>query len=290
MLEPQLRISAGRGLFLLVCWWVLLTVVASLLMGAIGTDTASSLRCAILVQDIAVFILPVVLTVIIASPQPWRYIGLDSRLTLAPTALVTVTAIVSIPAMNRLVAWNEAIHLPWSGLEDLLRQSENAAQAMVQQLMGGNSVWDLVMAILIVGILTGIAEELFFRGALQRLLLSKFGNKHFAIWSAAFIFSAVHLQFFGFFPRLLMGAYFGYLVAWSGSLRLSMFAHALNNSLVALNFWLVSRHATGNDLNELGTGASAASITAGIVSLVATCACIYFLYKATRSKATSFIR
>lgn len=284
MLDPQLRISAGKGLFLLVCWWVLLTVAASLLMGAIGTDTATSLRCAILVQDIAVFILPVVLTIMIASPQPWRYIGLDTGLKSRSTCLTAITAIVSIPAMNRLVAWNEGVHLPWSGIEEALRQSENAAQAMVQRLMGGNSVGDLIIAILIVGILTGISEELFFRGALQRLLMSKLGNKHFAIWSAAFIFSAVHLQFFGFVPRLLMGAYFGYLVVWSGSLRLSMFAHALNNSLVALNFWLVSRNATGNDLNELGTGLSTGSIIAAIVSLAATGLCVYSIFKATRQQ------
>ncbi|MBD5285697.1 MAG: CPBP family intramembrane metalloprotease [Bacteroides sp.] len=284
MLDPQPRISAGKGLFLLVCWWVLLTVAASLLMGAIGTDTTSALRCAILVQDIAVFILPVVLTVMIVSPQPWRYIGLDTGLEARSTCLTAITAIVSIPAMNRLVAWNESIHLPWNGIEEALRQSENAAQAMVQRLMGGNSVWDLIIAILIVGILTGIAEELFFRGALQRLLMSKLGNKHFAIWSAAFIFSAVHLQFFGFVPRLLMGAYFGYLVVWSGSLRLSMFAHALNNSLVALNFWLVSRNATGNDLNELGTGLSTGSIIAAIVSLAATGLCVYSIFKATEQQ------
>lgn len=284
MLDPQLRISAGKGLFLLVCWWVLLTVAASLLMGAIDTDTTSALRCAILVQDIAVFILPVVLTVMIVSPQPWRYIGLDTGLEARSTCLTAITAIVSIPAMNRLVAWNESIHLPWNGIEEALRQSENAAQAMVQRLMGGNSVWDLIIAILIVGILTGIAEELFFRGALQRLLMSKLGNKHFAIWSAAFIFSAVHLQFFGFVPRLLMGAYFGYLVVWSGSLRLSMFAHALNNSLVALNFWLVSRNATGNDLNELGTGLSTGSIIAAIVSLAATGLCVYSIFKATEQQ------
>ena len=263
MLDPQLRISAGKGLFLLVCWWVLLTVAASLLMGAIGTDTTSALRCAILVQDIAVFILPVVLTVMIVSPQPWRYIGLDTGLEARSTCLTAITAIVSIPAMNRLVAWNESIHLPWNGIEEALRQSENAAQAMVQRLMGGTSVWDLIIAI---------------------LLMSKLGNKHLAIWSAAFIFSAVHLQFFGFVPRLLMGAYFGYLVVWSGSLRLSMFAHALNNSLVALNFWLVSRNATGNDLNELGTGLSTGSIIAAIVSLAATGLCVYSIFKATEQQ------
>ena len=282
MLESNLRISAGKGLFLLVCWWVLLTVAGSLIMGFIGSESTASLRWMIVVQDLAVFILPVVLTVIIASTTPWRYICIDTTPSVKMTALTTVSAIVSIPAMNRLVAWNESIHLPasWSGLESVLRDSENAAQAMVQQIMGGSTVWDLIAAILIVGVLTGIAEELFFRGALQRLLQSKFGNKHLAIWSAAFIFSAVHLQFFGFFPRLLMGAYFGYLVVWSGSLRLSMFAHALNNSLVVLNFWLLNRNLNcGTDLNHLGDGNPAGSIIICIISLAASVGVIWAIWK-----------
>lgn len=282
MLESNLRISAGKGLFLLVCWWVLLTVAGSLIMGFIGSESTASLRWMIVVQDLAVFILPVVLTVIIASTTPWRYICIDTTPSVKMTALTTVCAIVSIPAMNRLVAWNESIHLPasWSGLESVLRDSENAAQAMVQQIMGGSTVWDLIAAILIVGVLTGIAEELFFRGALQRLLQSKFGNKHLAIWSAAFIFSAVHLQFFGFFPRLLMGAYFGYLVVWSGSLRLSIFAHALNNSLVVLNFWLLNRNLNfGTDLNHLGDGNTAGSIIICIISLAASAGVIWAIWK-----------
>lgn len=282
MLESNLRISAGKGLFLLVCWWVLLTVAGSLIMGFIGSESTASLRWMIVVQDLAVFILPVVLTVIIASTTPWRYICIDTAPSVKMTALTTVSAIVSIPAMNRLVAWNESIHLPasWSGLESVLRDSENAAQAMVQQIMGGSTVWDLIAAILIVGVLTGIAEELFFRGALQRLLQSKFGNKHLAIWSAAFIFSAVHLQFFGFFPRLLMGAYFGYLVVWSGSLRLSMFAHALNNSLVVLNFWLLNRNLNfGTDLNHLGDGNTAGGIIICIISLAASAGVIWVIWK-----------
>lgn len=282
MLESNLRISAGKGLFLLVCWWVLLTVAGSLIMGFIGSESTASLRWMIVVQDLAVFILPVVLTVIIASATPWRYICIDTTPSVKMTALTTVSAIVSIPAMNRLVAWNESIHLPasWSGLESVLRDSENAAQAMVQQIMGGSTVWDLIAAILIVGVLTGIAEELFFRGALQRLLQSKFGNKHLAIWSAAFIFSAVHLQFFGFFPRLLMGAYFGYLVVWSGSLRLSIFAHALNNSLVVLNFWLLNRNLNfGTDLNHLGDGNTAGSIIICIISLAASAGVIWAIWK-----------
>ena len=104
MLESNLRISAGKGLFLLVCWWVLLTVAGSLIMGFIGSESTASLRWMIVVQDLAVFILPVVLTVIIASTTPWRYICIDTTPSVKMTALTTVSAIVSIPAMNRLVA------------------------------------------------------------------------------------------------------------------------------------------------------------------------------------------
>ncbi len=287
MIGENLRISPGKSLFLLVCWWVLLTIAASLIMGMIGSDSTAELRWMILVQDTAAFILPVILTMIIASSHPWRYIRINRNPTSTTLALTTLAAIVSIPAMNRIVAWNEAVHLPpyLAGLETVLRNSENAAQSMVANIIGGTSLWDLILSILIVGVLTGIAEELFFRGALQRLLESKFGNKHLAIWSAAFIFSAVHLQFFGFVPRLLIGAYFGYLVVWSGSLRLSMFAHALNNSLVVLNFWLINRGVIGNDMNHIGTSDTFSGISICIVSAAATAATIWAISKRAMAHA-----
>ncbi len=279
MIEKNLRVSPGKGLFLLVCWWILLTVAASFIMSAIGTETVTTLRWAIIIQDLAVFILPVELTMLLCSPKPSQYLGIDTSPRLTPTLWAAATAGFSIPAMNRIVAWNESIHLPssWSGLEEVLRNSEDAAKAMTDRLMSGTSVWDLIVAILIMGVLTGFAEEMFFRGGLQRLMMSKFGNKHMAIWSAAFIFSAVHLQFFGFFPRLLMGAYFGYIYVWSGSLWLPIFAHALNNSLVVLNFWLINKGILSNNLNNLGSGDSALPIILTIISILFSTLSIYMI-------------
>jgi hypothetical protein len=110
---------------------------------------------------------------------------------------------------------------------------------------------------------------------MQPLLKGILRNPHAAIWATAVIFSALHLQFFGFVPRMLMGAFFGYLVYWSGSLRLSIFAHALNNSLVVLNYWLYNRGFLTTNLDNLGVGKSGILIAA--ISLILTAVSIWLL-------------
>lgn len=158
--------------------------------------------------------------------------------------MAIIVMLTSLPAMELLIEWNNNLHLPesMSGLEESLRNMEDSASTGISALSGGNTVGDLIMGILIIGILTGIAEELFFRGALQNLFMTMPKvKKHFAIWAAAFIFSFMHFQFFGFVPRLLLGAYFGYLIWWTGSVWVPVIAHAFNNSLVVLLSWIAAR-------------------------------------------------
>lgn len=95
---------------------------------------------------------------------------------------------------------------------------------------------------------------MFFRAGLQKALTSSGLNHHLAIWTAAFIFSAVHFQFFGFVPRLLLGALFGYLYCYTGSIWIAATAHALNNSLVVLSAWLTARGVVDVRFDEIGTG------------------------------------
>ena len=101
-----------------------------------------------------------------------------------------------------------------------------------------SNIGDLTIMILIVGVLTGIGEEFVFRGIVQRLFLEKFRNRHIAVWTTAIIFSAIHFQFYGFVPRMLLGAFFGYLLVWSGNIWLPVTAHALNNSLSVIGAYI----------------------------------------------------
>lgn len=216
-------------------------VIAAIIMGIVTSGGVStlSLRISTLVQDVMLFILPAVITAVMVTPYPGELLAINRGAGVNLLIIVVLTFVVSLPSMNALVAWNESQTLPsaLSGVEQWMRESENAAKGSVEMLLGGTSVGDLVVSILIVGVLAGFSEEIFFRGGLQRLLASGKMSPHAAIWLTAFIFSAFHVQFFGFFPRLLLGAYFGYLLWWSRSIWLPVFAHILNNSTVVYASW-----------------------------------------------------
>lgn len=238
--QPLRAIGVLFGVFFIML--VLLSVVSSLLIG--DGFTAKGMRIFAIVQDLLVFILPAVVAAFVATRLPASLLTVNVRPRLFPIIMAIIVMLTSLPAMELLIEWNNNLHLPesMSGLEESLRNMEDSASTGISALSGGNTVGDLIMGILIIGILTGIAEELFFRGTLQNLFMTMPKvKKHFAIWAAAFIFSFMHFQFFGFVPRLLLGAYFGYLIWWTGSVWVPVIAHAFNNSLVVLLSWIAAR-------------------------------------------------
>jgi len=89
----------------------------------------------------------------------------------------------------------------------------------------------------VIAVLAGFGEELVFRGLLQPELHKATGNIHFAIWTSAIFFSALHMQFYGFIPRMFLGALFGYLYYWSGNLIIPMFAHFFNNFMAVTSIY-----------------------------------------------------
>lgn len=214
-----------------------MSVVAWFVLGRTGVTTAA-MRILAMAQDIFVFIIPALLTAVMVTRMPASLLAVDRRPDLTMTLLLLATFIASIPAMNAVIVWNESIHFPESmkDIEEYLRASEISASEGVRTILGGSTVGDLVMGILITGIAAGFSEELYFRGALQRLLHCGGFNSHAAIWTAALVFSAIHMQFFGFVPRMLLGAFFGYALLWSGSLWLAIGAHILNNCIYVVTY------------------------------------------------------
>lgn len=236
-------------------------------------QTATTMRIATLINDIIMFVMPPVICAVIYSYRPAEYLRVASAPGLTPLILAVGTMICSIPMMNMIIEWNEGLSLPSSlaAMESWMREAEQRAGDTVNTLMGGSSAGSLILSILIVGVLAGFSEELFFRGGIQRLLVSGRVNPHVAIWVTAFLFSAIHLQFFGFFPRLLLGAFFGYLLYWTKNLWVPIVCHILNNSIVATVTWMTARgSATSGGLNEIGTAVSAHQLLWVTVSIIMT--------------------
>lgn len=269
-------------------FFLILVPVITGLLGKTGMKDEALVRISMVIQDVFVFILPALLAALLATRLPAKLLAVDR----APGVIVTVLSIlallVSMPAMNLVVEWNNNLHLPESmaAIESQLRNMEDAAANTINTLMEGAGIGSLVVSILIIGVLAGFSEELFFRGAMQRIIMCTKVNGHVAVWLVAIIFSMLHFQFFGFVPRVLLGAYFGYLLWWSRSLWLPIFVHVFNNSVVVYNTWRTA-NAPGDtlDIDKIGTDLTTWSgIITVAVSLVLTVAVMTMLYRTCKAK------
>ena len=154
-----------------------------------------------------------------------------------------------------LVYWNSHLVLPsaLAPLEQWMREMETLAMELTRFLTDFQSISELLAGILVIGVLTGIGEEVFFRGVIQPKLQGYLRSPHWGIWLTAIIFSAIHVQFYGFLPRLFLGALFGYMYHYTGSLFYPILAHILNNSLTLLAVYLSNQGYVGIDMESTET-------------------------------------
>lgn len=232
-------------------------------------------------QNILAFIIPALLTwKICFKANPVQAIEAVSAPTWQMIGITLLIYFVGMPALNQIVYWNQEMSLPdfLAPFEEWCRNMEKLAEEQTKGLLSSTNIFTTLMNILIIGVLTGIGEEFFFRGAFQRMLVWCKVNPHVAIWTAAVVFSALHFQFFGFIPRMLLGAFFGYLYWWSGNIWVNSFAHALNNSLVIISTWCINKGFLSEEFDMFGVEKGGLPYLA-IVSTVLVAAIIFVLYR-----------
>lgn len=255
-------VSVSRRFIMLFCMWVLCYLISAMVMGFVMFKgiTPAKVRICLVLQDVIVFVLPAVATAVLVCRRPAELLLLRKPGGLWPFVMVVFLLMSMIPAMNALISWNQALTLPesLSWLYDWMVSSERSASETMSMVTGSTTVGGLIITLLIVGVLAGLSEELFFRGGVQRLLTTASVNPHIAIWLTAFLFSAIHLQFFGFFPRLILGAVFGYLAYWSQSIWMPITAHILNNSLAVVAIWMKNRTSESIELDTIGSSVDSA--------------------------------
>jgi membrane protease YdiL (CAAX protease family) len=155
-------------------------------------------------------------------------------------AFAILTVILFIPLVSALHEWNQSLQLPqfFAALESYLKELESQAETLTKAFLTTDSWGGLLYTLLIIAVIPALGEELLFRGALQTELQRWFRNGHLAVWLAAAIFSFIHFQFYGFLPRMVMGAVLGYLYLYSNNLWLPIAGHFANNAFGVLWFQL----------------------------------------------------
>ena len=169
-----------------------------------------------------------------------------------PLVLVLGSVVAFMPVNAAVMEWN--IGLDFGPISPTFQEwayaKEEELRELTEYLTRFESFGGLLAGLLVIAVLPAVGEELVFRGIVQRRFYTLVGNTHVAIWLAAFIFSAIHFQFFGFFPRLLLGALFGYIYHWSGNLWYAIFAHFVNNGFTLVMLYLYQQGSVDMDIES----------------------------------------
>lgn len=204
-------------------------------------------------QEVIAFMLPAYFVTRMSAPAPLGYLQLKGGPGMGQKLAFGVSVfILSYASVSFLNQWNKSIVLPESlhRVEEWMRTLEDAAMETTHLLLSGGSVMYLVLNLLIVAGLAALAEEIFFRGALQQFLQEKYKSGHAAVWVSALLFSIIHFQFYGFFPRLVLGALLGYLFLYTRNLWVPILVHFLNNATVIVLSYFWSDTEWMRDLEE----------------------------------------
>ncbi len=224
------------------------------------------------------FLVPPFILARIESHDVARYLKLNKPTPAVLLGLTVLIMISAMPVLDLTVTVNQAMKLPGflSGVEEWMRQKEKELELLTRQFLTMNTWGDLALNFFMIAALPALGEELIFRGCLQRIFTRWFSSHHAGIWIAAIIFSAIHVQFYGFIPRMLLGALFGYLLVWSNTIWVPVLGHLLNNGITVVAAFVYQQR--GQSIDEL-TSPSDGSVPLYIGSTVVLAGLLYLFYQ-----------
>jgi hypothetical protein len=208
-----------------------------------------------IVQSIGVFIVPPFILAWLFHGNIAEYLSLDKPVNFPSVFLVLVLSVSASPFVNFIGGMNENMQFPeWlSGVENWMKNAEDKAAEITIAFLKVETIGGLAFNIFMIAFLPAIGEELLFRGVIQRIFTNWTRNYHWGIWISALLFSALHLQFYGFVPRMFLGVLFGYLLVLSGSMWLPIVAHFINNGFAVVIMFLIDKKLLNPEIEEIGS-------------------------------------
>lgn len=238
------------------------------------------------VGSIGTFLLPAVFLQAIERHY-FQYFPVASRRKVIFYLLSLVFLLAVNPLLSLVSEWNKAMSLPESmyGIEIWMREKEDQMALLVENLVMTASVGQFATNILVFALVPAICEEFFFRGSVQGIAKRLLKNDHTAIWVTAIVFSAIHFQFYGFLPRVLLGAMFGYMLVWTQNIWVPVFAHFVNNASVTVVAFIFASQ--GKTYKEMMDAGDAYPVSLYVFSLIGSVAIGYYFY---RNRLTKYKR
>lgn len=245
--------------------FLLLFVFGLIFSGILGL-LIPNLQITQICSQLVGFLIPPLLYVMLVKEEPFNYLGLNKLPKWSLLGILTMFTV--IPFVAAVSEWNDGITFPESMkvIETTFRNLKELNDSTSEKMMNESN---LFVAILIFGLLAAVSEEILFRGVIQQAFVKLFKNAHVGIIVTAFVFSAFHADFYGFFPRFILGLMLGYMFWMSGSIWASIIMHFTNNTTIVMLYFLNKKEIINIDVESFG---STDSVFVIILSLVVTVA------------------
>jgi membrane protease YdiL (CAAX protease family) len=216
-----------------VAAFLLLQVVAGVaaLGYALAMDGGARPPLAVM-QDLAAFALPMiwalVITEIFLLGLLWLYLRKGDRMAAVRLDRWSKMPLVSTVGIAAILI-GAGLGFNWAYGEYVVPNIE--VQAELRRLFAAipDTMPNSILLFVTIAVVAPLLEEILFRGLLQNAL-----SKRLPVWAAialsALIFGAMHMDFYAMPPLVLMGAIFGVIYHLTGSLRVTIVLHMINNA------------------------------------------------------------
>jgi uncharacterized protein len=208
-----------------------------------------------IIQSIGLFVIPSFLLAWFFGGNVLKYLQLHKGISWQTAVLTAVIMLSAVPVVNLVAHFNAGISLPesFSALEEWMKRTEESARNITELFLRADNIAALIFNLVLIAVIPAVGEELLFRGVVQRLFSEWTRNRHLGIWIAAIIFSALHMQFYGFLPRTMLGVLFGYMLIWSGRMWVPITAHFINNAAAVLVYYFIQQNQISETVETIGS-------------------------------------
>lgn len=221
------------GAFASIPVWQLMTHgnILDMEKDMLNPENASALQVVQFVSVLFMFFIPTIAYAFICYRNGWAFLGFTKKLNPQHLLVVLLIVICSIPFISFLEEINKAIPIS-AGLKakfDALEKKYNEQVLLIAQV----KTWgQYFISLLIIAVLPAITEEMLFRGGLQNLLTRWIKSPWPGIIITGFLFSIIHLSWYGFFARFFLGIVLGLIFYYTQNIWLNILAHFINNAMV----------------------------------------------------------
>ena len=233
-------------LMMLICFFMVFASISGFLVLFMKMDPLVAQT----ISQIIMFGLSIMLWGKMFEGSAYKFIEAKKKNTPYYILLSFLLVFIVTPFIDGIGLWNNS----WTfESEQIYRTIEKTSTQIMQGFLMNTTPSGLIINIVVIAFLPAVLEELFFRAAMQKTMISLVRYRFLGILLTSIIFSLLHFQLFSCIPRVFLGLFLGYLYVISQNIIVPIIFHFINNLTVVVGSYLFYSNLIEFDINKLGS-------------------------------------